>query len=221
MPVRTYRQWALDLCPPWLHGTWGKKLVEAIGVVFDEAYNNVFEAGAAGSVDAPTFPVDALALVGSERSIERYPAETNEQYRVRVKGAWESWAQAGTMRLAEELEYLGFEATIKEFHTPGWLWQAESMWWSRIWIVITDHPWDRTTWGQSGRTWRQNNVWGCDATYHEASTLLRLIRKWKPGHTFPITVIVMEEGTWNSEQPDGDWDDPVERSDSALYHFER
>jgi hypothetical protein len=219
MAVRTYRLWSLDLCPPWLHGTWGKKLIEGIGVMFDEAYNNAFEAGAAGSVDAPTFPVDALALVGSERSIERYPAETNDQYRVRVKGAWESWAQAGTMRLVAELEYLGFDAEIKENHTAGWDWDGDADNWSRIWIVITGHSWEPTVWGQSGRTWKQNNVWGCDATYDEAATLLRLIRKWKPGHVLPITIVVMDEGDFT--EPDGTWDDPAERSDAALYHFER
>lgn len=221
MAIRTYRQWALDNSPPWLHGTWGKKLVEAIGVMFDDARNTVFEAGAAGSVDAPTFPVDALALVGSERNIERYPDETNDEYRVRVKGAWESWAQAGTMRLVAELTYLGFTAEIKEVHTAGWDWDGDTDNWSRVWIVITEHSWEATTWGESGRTWGGAGVWGCDAEQNEAATLLRLIRKWKPGHVFPITVVVMDESTWDSEQPDGTWDDPAERSESALYHYER
>ena len=220
MAIRTYRQWALDNSPPWLLGPWGKKLVEAIGVMFDDAYNTAFQAGAAGLLDAPTFPADALALLGSERNIDRYPAETDEQYKLRVKGAWESWAQAGTMRIVAELAYLGFEAEIKEVHSDDWDWDGDTDNWSRIWIVITEHPWERTTWGQSGRKWGQG-VWGCDAAKNETATLFRLIRKWKPGHVVPITVIVMNEGTWNASQPDGTWGDPANRSDAALYHYER
>lgn len=219
MAVRTYTQWALDNCPPWLHGTWGTKLIETIGAVFDSAYNAAFEAGAAGLLDAPTFPADALALIGNERNIERYPAETNDQYRARVKDAWASWSEAGTMRLAEELDYLGFTAEIKENFTAGWDWDGDSDNWSRIWIVITEHPWEPIHFGDSG-LYLGSGVIGCDATQDEAGTLLRLIRKWKPGHTFPITVVVMDED-WASEQPDGTWDDPANRSDTAIYHYER
>lgn len=221
MAIRTYTQWALDNCPPWLRGEWGEKLITAIGKVFDHAYNTVFEAGAAGSLDAPTFPADALALVGHERNIERYPGETNDEYKARVKGAWESWIQAGTMRLVTELEYLGLTAEIKEMHTLDWDWDGDSANWSRIWIVITGHDWEPVTWGQDGRFWDVNNVWGCDATQDEAGMLLRLIRKWKPAHIVPITIVVLDEETWADEQPDGTWDDPAERSTSAIYHYER
>jgi hypothetical protein len=218
MAVRTYTQWALDNSPPWLLGPWGEKLVRAIGRVFDDAYSTVFEAGAAGSVDAPSFPNDALALVGSERNIERYPAETDSQYKLRVKNAWDSWSQAGTMRLVAELDYLGFEATIKENHTSSWDWDGDADNWSRIWVVITGHDWGVSNWGEGTIG---TGVWGCDASQHEAATLLRLIRKWKPGHIVPITIVVMDAGTWASNQPDGTWDDASERTSAARYHFWR
>jgi hypothetical protein len=220
MAQRTYRQWALDNSPPWLLGTWGTKLVSAIGVMFDDARSSIYQAGAAGSLDAPTFPADALALMGSERNIERYPAETDDEYHLRVKGAWESWAQAGTMRLVAELDYLGFTAEIKEIFSDDWDWDGDTDNWSRIWVVITQDDWGSIAWGSGGTAWG-TGVWGCDATQSEAATLLRLIRKWKPGHVVPITIIVMDAGTWATEQPDGTWDDPGNRSASALYHFER
>jgi len=217
--ARDYVAYALDNSPPWLRGTWGEKLIRAIGTVFNDAYNAAFQAGAAGLLDAPTFPVDALALLGNERNIERYPGETNDHYHTRVKNAWDSWAQAGTMRLVTELGYLGLTAEIKENFTAGWDWDGDADNWSRIWVVITDHDWEPVEWGESGRKWGDNGVWGCDATAAEASTLLRLIRKWKPGHVLPITIVILDEGSWS--EPDGTWDDPAERSPHALYHFER
>lgn len=217
---RTYLQWALDNCPPWLLGEWGTKLITVIGQTLDDAYTEAFEAGAAGSVDAPTFPADALPLLGSERNIERYPAETDDEYKGRVKAAWDSWQQAGTMRIVEELEYLGFEAEIKEVHTAGWDWDGDTDNWSRFWVVITGHPWSESVIGEVGRKFGEGVI-GCDATQAEAGTLIRLIRKWKPGHMFPITVVVLDESTWDSEQPDGTWGDAANRSASAIYHYDR
>ena len=201
-------------------GEWGLRLVSVIGTAVDNAYDEVFEASAAGSVAAPTFPADALPLLGSERNIERYPIETDDQYATRVKGAWESWEQAGTMRIVAELSYLGFDAEIKEVHTAGWDWDGDTDNWSRFWVIITQDVWDPIYWGSGGAAWG-DGVWGCDATQAEAGTLIRLIRKWKPGHMVPITVVVMDEETWDEEQPDGTWGDPANRSTSALYHFER
>ena len=217
MPLRTYRQWALELSPPWLRGPWGEKLLNVLGGVFDEAYGTIFEAGAAASVDAPSFPNDALGLLGSERNIERYPAETDAEYKARVKGAWESWAQAGTMRLVSELAYLGFTAEIKENWT--WNWDGDSANWSRFWVVITGHDWAATHWAD-GRHWGEG-VWGCDATVEEMNALIRLVMKWKPGHATPILVIVMDNGAWDGDQPDGTWGDPANRNAAALYHYER
>ena len=216
MSLRTYRQWALENSPPWMRGTWGEKLLNIIGGVFDEAYGAVYQAGAAGSVDAPTFPNDALGLVGSERNIERYPSETDAQFKVRVKGAWESWAQAGTMRLVAELAAAGFTAVIKE--NWQWDWDGDSANWSRFWVVITGHDWELTQWGEG--VWGEG-VWGCDATIAEAQTLIRLVRKWKPAHAVAIIVVVFDLDAWDSDQPDGTWGDPANRNTAALYHFER
>ena len=229
MALRTYRQWALDLSPPWLRGEWGEKLAEAFGFVFDAIQEANFEAGAAGLLDAPTFPIEALEYIGHERNIERYVGESDAQYKARVKAAWESWPQAGTMRIVAELAQAGFTAEIKEVHT--WTWDANVAWWSRFWAVITSHGWAPVYWGQPGRKW-SDGVWGCDASQPEAATLLRLIRKWKPAHMFPVTVVVMDQSRWASQQPDGTWDDPSHRANSytdgsghaqpiSLYHFER
>lgn len=221
MAVRTYRAWARELMPTWLRGTWGGAFVDTIGLVFDAIQEANYEAGAANLLDAPTFPADALPLVGSERNIERYPSETDAQYKARVRGAWTAWPQAGTKGgILSQLSAGAFTAAIME--AWDWNWDgpfATNPNWSRFWTVITNHGWSRTHWGD-GRTWG-TGTWGSTASQAEASTLLRIIRKWKAAHTVPITIVVMEPSTWASEQPDGTWADPANRSTAALYHYER
>ena len=222
MPVRTYRAWARDLSPTWLRGTWGGPLMEIIGLVVDTALEAAYEAGAADCLDAPTFPGgDALALKGAESSIERYPAESDATYKARVKGRWTAWPQAGTAGgLLSQLAAGAFTAVIKEMR--DWNWDgpaATNPNWSRFWTVITGHGWTRTHWGD-GRKWGEG-VWGCSASQPEAETLLRIIRKWKPAHVVPITIVVMEPTPWAAGQPDGTWADPANRNPAALYHYER
>lgn len=218
MAVRTYRKWAIDNAPPWLRGEWGGRIVEFVGFLFDTIEEESFEAGAAGSIESPTFPVDALALIGSERNIERYNAETDDQYAARVQGAWVAWPQAGTMNgLLSQLTAAGFDAEIKEMR--DWDWDGDAANWSRVWVVLHNTGWVRNKWGD-GRKWGEG-VWGVNASRDEVHTLRRLIRKWKPAHVVVIVVVVLDEVTWAAEQPDGTWGNPANRSRSALYHYER
>lgn len=218
MAVRTYRRWAIDNAPTWLRGNWGGKLVETFGFLFDAIEEANFEGGAAGSVEAPTFPADAIALIGSERNLERYTSETDDQYKTRVHGAWVAWPQAGTTNgVLSQLAAAGFDAELKEMR--DWDWDGDAANWSRFWVVIHNTGWSRTHWGD-GRRWGEG-VWGCDAPREEVHTLRRLVRKWKPAHVVAIIVVVLDEVTWSAEQPDGTWGNPVNRSRSALYHYER
>ena len=221
MALRTYRAWARDLVPTWLRGEWGGKLVELFGFTFDSIQEANYEAGAAGFLDAPTFPADALALVGSERNIERYPSETDATYKARVAGAWVAWPQAGTRGgLLSQLTAGAFTATIYEMW--DWNWDGPSSSnpnWSRFWVVISNHGWTRTTWGD-GRTWGAG-TWGSTASQAEAQTLLRIVRKWKPAHMVAITIVVMDDSAWALINPLGTWGNPANRSTAALYHFER
>lgn len=218
MAVRTFRKWAIDNAPTWLRGTWGGKLTEMFGFLFDTIEETNFEAGAAGSLEAPTFPADAIGLIGSERNMERYNSETDDQYATRIHGAWVAWPQAGTRNgLLSQLAGAGFDAEIKEMR--DWDWDGNAANWSRIWVVIHNTGWVRTTWGD-GRKWGEG-VWGVNAPRDVVHTLRRLIRKWKPAHVVAIVVVVLDEVTWALEQPDGSWDIPANRSRSALYHYER
>lgn len=218
MAVRTYRKWAIDNAPTWLRGTWGGKLVETLGFLFDAIEETNFEAGAAGTLEAPTFPTDAIALIGSERNMERYTAETDDQYKARVQGAWVAWPQAGTTNgVLSQLTAGGFTAALKEMR--DWDWDGDAANWSRFWVVVAATGWSPTHWGD-GRSWGEG-VWGADATAAEAATLIRIVRKWKPGHVVATIVVVLDDVAWAAGQPDGTWGDPANRNPAALYHYDR
>jgi hypothetical protein len=218
MAIRNYRAWARDLVPTWLRGEWGGALVDTFGFVFDLIQEANYEAGASSLLDAPTFPSDALPLIGSERQIERYPSESDATYKARVAGAWIAWPQAGTPGgLLSQLTAGTFTATLKEM--KDWNWDGDAANWSRFWTIITNHGWTRTHWGD-GRTWG-SGTWGSTASQAEAETLLRIIRKWKPAHVVGITIVVMDPVAWAAGQPDGTWGNPANRNSAALYHFDR
>lgn len=218
MALRTFRKWARDNAPTVLRGNWGEYLTGTFGFVFDAFCDAAYEGGAAAMLDAPTFPTDALGHVGNERLMERYATETDDGYKERVRGAWVAWPQAGTLgAMLQQLTAAGFDAEIKEM--ADWDWDGDAANWSRLWVVIHNTGWSRTTWGD-GRVWGEG-VWGCDAPREEVHTLRRLVSKWKPTHCVAIIVVVLDEVTWAAEQPDGTWGDPTNRSRSALYHYER
>lgn len=218
MAVRTFRKWAIDNAPTWLRGTWGGKLTELFGFLFDTIEETNFEAGAAGSLEAPTFPADAIGLIGSERNMERYSAETDAQYKARIQGAWIAWPQAGTRNgILSQLTLGGFTAELKEMR--DWDWDGDAANWSRFWVIITGTGWATRAWGD-GRVWGEG-VWGADAPTEEAHTLLRIIRKWKPGHVVAITIVVFDDVAWAADQPDGTWDVPANRNPAAIYHYDR
>lgn len=218
MAVRTFRKWALANVPTTLRGTWGSKLIELYGFTFDTITESTFEGGAAQSLYAPSCPVDALAYIGNERTMERYAAETDSAYKTRLKGAWTAWAQAGTSTgILSQLAAGGYTAAIKEM--KDWNWDGDTANGSRFWVVITGHGWSKTHWGD-GRKWGEG-VWGANATRNEARMLIRTVRKWKPGHVVPIIIIVMDNVAWLAGQPDGTWGNPANRNTAALYHYYR
>lgn len=218
MAVRTYRAWARDLAPTWLRGDWGGALVEMFGFTFDAIQEANYEAGAAGLLDAPTFPVDALPLIGNERNIERYPAESDDEYHARVKGAWVAWPQAGTINgVLSQLTAAGFDAEIKEM--KDWNWDGDAANWSRFWVILHNTGWARNKWGD-GRKWGEG-VWGVNASRDEVHTLRRIVKKWKPAHCIAIIIVVLDEVAWAAGQPDGTWGVPANRNRAAIYHYER
>lgn len=116
-----------------------------------------------------------------------------------------------------------------------WNWDGNGDYLSRFWIVVTEHPWQRRSWGDGSRYDGVNELWGAHAVPDmPVRAVRRLIRKWKPAHVVcPYMIVVLSPVTlrtknpdgsftetvqsWPASQPDGSWADPTNRNRAALY----
>lgn len=239
MRFRSYRSWAKQLSPASLVFEWGPRLVETIGLTIDMLAEWAVNAGDASMLESPDFAPDALGLIGAQRRLPRYAPETDAGYKARVRAAWESWPQAGTRPgLIAQLAAAGMTAKVKEMYHPNrvgtqdaeeyWDWDGDEDNWSRIWVVIEDHPWPPWLLGEepigSGVTLGaaplgDGATLGSIATEADIEMVRSIVRAWKPGHvvcTFIILVLDME--TWlDDPDPAGTWGEPGNRNPNVAY----
>jgi len=185
------RQWLTESSPTWLLGHWGSRFVGgAIGTMAD-----LLGEGAAIAMKAPWVrqrksPPDALPLLGNERSMPRYDADTDLSYRKRLFRAWSTWSFAGTVEgigsqgVNGQLAAAGYEniTILNNFH-----WDFESpkgtIWWSRFVVIIEQpHPFERWTYG-SGPVYGGAVTYGCTASIEQIREIKGIIRKWRDGHS--------------------------------------
>lgn len=168
--------------PQRFHNTWGLRFLKVVTGVFDAIAAEQEAAAWCGSVLYA--PDDALESIGWERSIERGPTETSDQYRARLHGAWEAWEWGGTRTgIQSQLEAYGLEPVIIEARE----FDASDPNWSRFWVVlpIGGHSYSGTV------------------SASEQETLRRIIRKWKDAHTVCAEIVVMMTGRLYGYPDDG------------------
>lgn len=108
--------------PPWLQTGYGKSFVEGLGDGLDEllsdhkdAIKGRFPTYAAGNSDNY-----ALALIGDDSSLPRYPSETDVEYGDRLQARWERYERAGAAErldgsgcpIVEDAEGIGFGGVV-------------------------------------------------------------------------------------------------------------
>jgi len=214
--ARDWREWMYRQSPGFLRNTWGQRFMGVLGLMLDALSEGTQQAVTARFFKSKTFPDDAYPLLGAERSMPRFPAESLAAYRARVLDAWNAWQQAGTaIGIIDQLGKLGFTATIYQNHE--WDWDSDPANWSRIWVVITAHPWTNDgDWGDPG-IWGDGGTWGSNASREEVRSVQNLVRQWKPAHVVvEHVIVVLDGGSW-SPTPTGDWDRWENRSAAAIY----
>lgn len=111
-----YREWIVQKTVgiPLLNGTYGPWGQRFVGIMFGLLPDIIAE-GASQALKAPWTslgvdqPTDALPLLGSERRLERYAAETDANYQARLQNAWVTYQYAGTEQsIIEHLTAAGF-----------------------------------------------------------------------------------------------------------------
>lgn len=229
---KTNAEWSLDLNPPWATGPVGELWVASIGFWHDLMAEGAVQAVKANQMRSDTFHASALAHIGSERQLPRYPAETDAEYLARLRDAWSAWAKAGNFQaIIDQLALVGLTAEIWEQGQKGpapdhdsanvWDWDDDLANWSRFFVVVTGHPWVRRQWGDPGMWGGTGETWGSNATAQDVATVQDIVTQWKSGKTiYPHVIVVLNAGTWAGVVPvtTGDrYDDPANRTDAAIY----
>lgn len=96
-PNGTYRRYLWDTYVSRLwRGYWGRRMLETIGLLWDEVAQiaiDAFRAPLHRNTDGPAY--DGIRYVGNESSMPQYPDETWLEYRSRLRGDWTTWSLAG------------------------------------------------------------------------------------------------------------------------------
>jgi hypothetical protein len=173
----TYREWQRRLAPPWLQEGAGGRFLEGLGEAKDGLAEHVRQVVLARMIQRA--PEDALALIGKERSLPRFPGELTEAYRARLLAAWEFWQRAGTFPgLVYWLRVLGYEPFVVEWYRYDLsIWAEFSLY---LWPYRPEFTTDR--WDDGEGAWDDDTSWDYTLNGVELQRVPALVREVKPAH---------------------------------------
>lgn len=212
-----FREYIKAWSPSWLRTGNNEKYMGALGLMLDRMAEATRLAISMRSITSPDFPSDAQGLVGQERTLPRFPLESEAAYVARLQDAWLLWHEAGTQGgIADMFARLGTAIAFKTNAT--WNWDTQPINWSRFWVVITTHSWtNEGTWDGAG-TWDDGGTWDTTATPDEVRAVRGIVRSFKGAHEIcPAICVVLDGVTWAANQPNGTWGNYANRSPSASY----
>jgi hypothetical protein len=204
----TYREWQRRLAPPWLQEGAGGRFLEGLGEAKDGLAEHVRQAVLARMIQRA--PEDALALIGEERSLPRFPGELTEAYQARLLAAWEFWRRAGTLPgLVYWLRVLGYEPFVVEWYRyDSSIWAEFSLY---LWPYRPEFTTDR--WDDGVGAWDDGTAWDYTIAGVELRRVPELVREVKPAHAKVRSIYYIpgprdvwddgavwdDGGTWNPE----------------------
>ncbi len=163
-------------------------------------------------------PDDALDGVGRWLNIERFPSETDDAYRDRIKEAWATWKIAGSAdAIVKSLQAYGItDVQVVSDYDFGSTHDYS------MFVVILGPDFgtlafEEQTWGTF--SWGDDSTWGSTATEEQRDQIIGQILKWKSAHSVPVFVCLDFGGgfIWGvSEWGDAStWGDP----DPCLWYL--
>lgn len=244
--MTTFRDSILAISPPWLSSTVGGGIQYAEGLVLDAIAEWMINGVKASMPGVGTN--DALYLSGRDMQIDRGPSETDAVYAARLQSAVDTWATAGAaptllkqlaawfspststpIRLVSDhavwhtINLSTLAVTITNVGT-NWSWDGLARWW-RGWIIIdaSAGPWvSDGLWG-SGGLWGDGGTWGSNATISDVSSIVGIIRKWKPANVTAFVIVIFDASLYtvaatSPPNPSGNYGtDDVRRTKNACF----
>lgn len=211
----SYKQYAVDLCPPFLQGTNGQKWLRGFNQHLDDLLNDTKASTKSRFPDEAADAADTLALgmIGSDSRIPRYLSETDAGYAERLKGRFDYHGKAGTEQgLLDDLTWLGFsDITLMEYkdfpadgsnpavhHSPGNWYDSTGVtpWWSRFWLYIGQYDGASIPEGGVLSTGVLGTMaLGFDLPDDVVAMAIDAVMRRKPAHAQFASLCVMTEGT--------------------------
>lgn len=198
--VATFADYVRALLPWWLRRGSGGDMANAMGLMEDARLHATAQAVKVRIVSEA--PPDALPALGWERDLERYPGDTDTDYRTRLRNAHATYRKAGSdAGVRDALIELGLSPRIKR--NNNWDWDGHpgnpANYWARLWVIL-DTPHDygpAAACGAAGAvcgamlcgiasvSGRANSV-----VADELARMVRLVRKWKSSHAQFVRIII-------------------------------
>lgn len=208
-----YFEWQVEQAPPWFNGTMGEGWWLFWGHLRDG-----WAEGAKQAVKArfpSTAAPDALQSQAGDRGTERYPAETESAFRVRLAETFDRYLALGTPEglgaaLAAVPGVVPRTPTLDDpvlvGYREAWQWDAGSPLWARFWVVLATGWGLPSTWGEAGAAWGEGaKKWGIDAPRESLDFLRRQVRRWKAAHAKCEAIIIEIDGATVWGRPDATW----------------
>lgn len=181
--IRLLEDWLRDRAPPWFQDAPVGPEIEAYGALADEHLEYV--ATALRARYAELAPEDGLNLLGAERNLVRYPAESLDAFRQRIIGAWEFWQWAGTeYGLGLALSQLGYNSAI-----------------------VPVRNYDNTRWSEFD-VYLYAGTRSYDGSVEGKNRILAIINQVKPAHTRLATLRYVPSGPLNWNPAGLTWNPP-------------
>lgn len=211
----SYKQYAVDLCPPFLQGTNGQKWLRGFNNHIDGMLDDTKAGVKARFPDEAAAQNDTLALgaIGSDSRLQRYAAETDDGYAARLKARFEYHRKSGTKQaVIDELEGLGYGAvTVMSYidwpadgtvanlhHSPGSWYDSTGVtpWWSRSWVFIGEYDGDPIpSGGVLGTGVLGTMILGAELPEGGLDMAISAIRQRKPAHALLASITFLTDDT--------------------------
>lgn len=191
------------IAPSWAQTTKARRLLATSGAHKDQLARRVRE-----SVKArmPGFaPPDALAALGSERNLDKYPGDSDSTFAQHIQAAWDIWQYAGTPKGVLDELFRAFQpyTNWRLVTQRGRSWQRDAdgtFSFVEIGALAFQPP---NFWNTVQLWWYPPLPWGpppSDGSI-EAETTRTILSKWKGGHVKVDRIVLLDSTSqvWGQE----------------------